>query len=255
VDVLLRQHAGLVRLLAHRMAAKLPAEVDVDDLIQVGMIGLSEALSRFDAGQGVQFETFATQRIRGAMLDELRGNDWMTRNGRRHQRRIEAAVRRLEQRLGRAPREGEVAGEMGLGVREYQALADRAQRSLFVSLEDLDEEPAAIDPAVALLDALEAAQRSAAVGEAFARLPEREQHVLSSYYIDGEPFASIARRLGVTESRACQLHWQAVRRLRRMLPEWGPLGGSTPPDAPKEPTPSAPSADGGVLQWAGVRWG
>src|SRR3954464_7768599 len=94
-DALIRQYVPLVRRLAHQMIAKLPANVELDDLIQVGMIGLNAALGRFDATQGVRFETFATQRIRGAMLDELRGGDWMSRGDRRHQRSIEAAVHRL----------------------------------------------------------------------------------------------------------------------------------------------------------------
>jgi hypothetical protein len=110
----LKQYSGLVRRLAHQMIAKLPANVEIDDLIQVGMIGLTDALSRFDAAQGVQFETFATQRIRGAMLDELRGNDYLSRGTRKHQRSIESAVSRLEQQLGRAPQESEIAKEMGI---------------------------------------------------------------------------------------------------------------------------------------------
>jgi len=102
-NAMLKQYSPLVRRLAHQMIAKLPANVEIDDLIQVGMIGLNDAMSRFDAEQGVQFETFATQRIRGAMLDELRGSDWMSRGGRRQQREIETAVHKLEQKLGRAP--------------------------------------------------------------------------------------------------------------------------------------------------------
>src|ERR1043165_7128030 len=102
---MLKQHSPLVRRLAHQMIAKLPANVELDDLIQVGMIGLTDALSRFDAAQGVQFETFATQRIRGAMLDELRGSDWMSRGSRCQQREIETAVHKLEQNLGPGPQE------------------------------------------------------------------------------------------------------------------------------------------------------
>jgi RNA polymerase sigma factor FliA len=101
---LIKQYQPLVRRLAHHMMAKLPASVEVDDLIQVGLIGLSDALTRFEASQGVQFETFATQRIRGAMLDELRENDWMSRGSRKSQKEIEVAMRRLEHRLGAALR-------------------------------------------------------------------------------------------------------------------------------------------------------
>src|SRR5258705_7386960 len=98
-NAMLKQYSPLVRRLAHQMIAKLPANVEIDDLIQVGMIGLNDAMSRFDSGQGVQFETFATQRIRGAMLDELRGSDYLSRRTRKQQRSIEAAVHQLEPRL------------------------------------------------------------------------------------------------------------------------------------------------------------
>src|SRR4029453_4955669 len=115
----LKQYGPLVRRLAHQMIARLPANVEIDDLIQVGMIGLTDALSRFGAAQGVQFETFATQRIRGAMLDELRGNDYVSRGTRKQQRSIESAVHRLGQKLGRAPVESEIAQEMGIALAEY----------------------------------------------------------------------------------------------------------------------------------------
>ena len=126
---MLAQYSSLVRRLAHQMIARLPANVELDDLIQVGMIGLTDALTRFDVKQGVQFETFATQRIRGAMLDELRGNDWMSRGDRRHQRSIETAVHKLEQRHGRAPSESEIAREMGLSLTVCSAALSRRETS------------------------------------------------------------------------------------------------------------------------------
>jgi RNA polymerase sigma factor for flagellar operon FliA len=119
-NAMIRQYQPLVRRLAHHMMAKLPANVQVDDLIQVGLIGLSDALSRYEAGQGAQFETFATQRIRGAMLDELRENDWMSRGSRKSQKDIEQALHRLEHRLGRTPMESEIATEMGMSLADYQ---------------------------------------------------------------------------------------------------------------------------------------
>ena len=115
IDAMLQRYSPLVRRLAHQMIAKLPANVEIDDLIQVGMIGLTDALNRFDVEQGVQFETFATQRIRGAMLDELRGSDWMSRGTRKHQREIEAAVHRLEQRLSHNERLASI-GRLAAGV-------------------------------------------------------------------------------------------------------------------------------------------
>src|SRR6186713_1306466 len=137
VNSMLKQYSPLVRRLAHQMIAKLPANVELDDLIQVGMIGLTDALSRFDAGQGVQFETFATQRIRGAMLDELRGNDYLSRGVRKQQRSIESAVAKLEQKLGRAPVESEIAKEMGITLAEYQELLGKVRGTQLVYLEDM----------------------------------------------------------------------------------------------------------------------
>ena len=136
-NALLKQYSPLVRRLAHQMIAKLPANVELDDLIQVGMIGLSDALSRFDQTHGVQFETFATQRIRGAMLDELRGNDYLSRGTRKQQRSIESAVHKLEQKLGRAPAESEIAREMGLSLTEYQELLGKVRGTQLVYLEDM----------------------------------------------------------------------------------------------------------------------
>ncbi len=226
-SALLKQHSSLVRRLAHQMIAKLPANVELDDLIQVGMIGLSDALSRFDAAQGVQFETFATQRIRGAMLDELRGNDWMSRGDRRHQRSIESAIHRLEQRLGRAPHESEIAKEMGLGLVEYQELLGKVRGTQLVYLEDMggsDADDDYLDRHVADEEANPAARlqdrrmREALV-EAIKQLPEREQYVMSMYYEQDMNLKEIAAVLGVTESRVCQLHGQSISRLRAKLRE------------------------------------
>lgn len=139
LDALIRQHAPLVRRIAQHMMAKLPPSVELDDLIQVGMIGLADALSRYEASQGVQFETFASQRIRGAMLDELRGNDWMSRSARKGQKDIEAAIHRLEQILGRPPKESEIAQEMALELAEYQELLGRVRGTQLIYLEDIGQ--------------------------------------------------------------------------------------------------------------------
>ena len=136
-NALIRQYQPLVRKLAFHMMAKLPPSVEVDDLIQVGLIGLSDALSRYEPSQGVQFETFATQRIRGAMLDELRGSDWMSRSSRKGQKDIEVAMRRLEHALGRTPLESEIAAEMGLPLVEYQSLLSKVRGTQLVYLEDM----------------------------------------------------------------------------------------------------------------------
>lgn len=224
----LKQFSPLVRRLAHQMIAKLPANVELDDLIQVGMIGLADAATRFDAAQGVQFETFATQRIRGAMLDELRGTDWMSRGTRRQQREIETAVHKLEQQLGRAPQESEIAKAMDLSLADYQELLGKVRGTQLVYLEDMsgdDGDADYLDRHVADADENPYAQlqdrrmREALVA-AIKTLPEREQYVMSMYYEHDMNLKEIAAVLGVTESRVCQLHSQCIARLRVKLRDW-----------------------------------
>jgi RNA polymerase sigma factor for flagellar operon FliA len=228
MDALLHQYSPLVRRLAHQMIAKLPANVEIDDLIQVGMIGLTDALSRFDAGQGVQFETFATQRIRGAMLDELRGADWMSRGTRKQQREIESAVHRLEQRLGRAPAESEIAQEMGMTLPDYQEMLGKVRGTQLIYLEDMSGDDGdsdyldrhVTDEGSDPLSLLQDYRMREALVEAIKNLPEREQYVMSMYYEQDMNLKEIAAVLGVTESRVCQLHSQSIARLRVKLREW-----------------------------------
>ncbi|MCE4554827.1 RNA polymerase sigma factor FliA [Pelomonas cellulosilytica] len=227
-STLIKQYSPLVRRLAHQMIAKLPANVEVDDLIQVGLIGLTDALSRFDVEQGVQFETFATQRIRGAMLDELRGGDWMSRGTRRQQREIEQAVHKVEQRLGRAPREDEIAAEMGLPLAEYQELLSKVRGTQLVYLEDMsgdDGDDDYLDRHVAddscnPMALLQDHRMREALVAAIKNLPEREQFVMSMYYEHDMNLKEIAAVLKVTESRVCQLHSQSIARLRVKLRDW-----------------------------------
>jgi len=228
-DAQLRKYSPLVHRLAHHMIAKLPASVDVEDLIQVGMIGLTEALTRFEPSQGVQFETFASQRIRGAMLDELREGDWMSRGSRKLQKDIEQAVQRLEQRLSRPPKESEIAAELGMGLSEYQETLARVRGTQLVYLEDLagkgDDEDHFLDrylPADAQSDPqsmLGDQRMRQALVEAIEKLPEREQYVMSMYYEHDMNLKEIAAVLGVTESRVSQLHSQSIARLRARLRE------------------------------------
>ena len=225
-DALFRQHLPLVRRIAHHMIAKLPPNVELDDLVQVGMIGLTDALSRYEAAQGVQFETFATQRIRGAMLDELRDGDWMSRGARKSQKEIEQALHRVEQRLGRSPMESEIAAELGMDLADYQALLGKVRGTQLVYLEDmgggeegeegfLDRHVAdeGADPMAVLRD-----QRlRTSLVAAIKQLPEREQHIMGMYYEHDMNLKEIAAVLGVTESRVCQLHSQAIARLRTKM--------------------------------------
>ena len=225
-DAQLRQYTPLVRRLAHHMIAKLPPSVELDDLIQVGMIGLTEAIARFEPSQGVQFETFASQRIRGAMLDELRDGDWMSRGSRKSQKDIEQAVNRLQQKLHRSPMESEIAQEMGMSLADYQSLLAKVRGTQLVYLEDIsggsDDDDSfldrhmgetEVDPSAVLQDQ----RMRMALVAAIKVLPEREQQIMSMYYEHDMNLKEIAAVLGVTESRICQLHSQSIARLRSKL--------------------------------------
>ena len=225
-DAMIRQYQPLVRRLAHHMMAKLPASVEVDDLIQVGLIGLSEALSRYEAAQGVQFETFATQRIRGAMLDELRDNDWMSRGSRKSQKEIEKALRILEHQLGRSPVESEIAAALGLTLADYQNLLGKVRGTQLVYLEDMargnEDEDSFLDRHVADADAdpmsmLKNQRLRESLVTAIKGLPVREKYIMSMYYEQDMNLKEIALVLGVTESRVCQLHSQSIARLRAKM--------------------------------------
>jgi len=225
-NALIRQYQPLVRKLAHHMMAKLPANVQVDDLIQVGLIGLSEALTRFEATQGVQFETFATQRIRGAMLDELRENDWASRGTRKSQKEIEESIRGLEHRLGRSPLESEIAADLGMSLTDYQSLLAKVRGTQLVYLEDLsrsaEEEDSFLDRHMGDAEAdplnmLRNQRLREALVAAINNLPEREQYIMSMYYEQDMNLKEIAAVLDVTESRICQLHSQSIARLRAKM--------------------------------------
>ena len=223
------QYQPLESKRAHHMMVRLSANVQVDDLIQVGLIGLSEALSRFEANQGVQFETFATQRIRGAMLDELRENDWVSRGTRKSQKEIEEAMRRLEHRLGRSPLESEIAADLKMSLADYQTLLGKVQGTQLVYLEDLsrgqEDDDNFLDRHMGDADAdplsmLRDQRLRTALVAAINNLPEREQFIMSMYYEHDMNLKEIAAVLGVTESRVCQLHSQSIARLRTRLREW-----------------------------------
>jgi len=225
-DALIRQYSPLVRRLAHHMMVKLPTSVQVDDLIQVGLIGLSEALTRFEASQGVQFETFATQRIRGAMIDELRENDWMSRGSRKSQKDIESALRRLEHRFGRSPSETEIATELGMSLADYQSLLNKVRGTQLVYLEDMagsgEGEDGFLDRHVIDGDSdpmqlLSNQRLRQSLVAAIKVLPEREQYIMSMYYENDMNLKEIAAVLGITESRVCQLHSQSIARLRSKM--------------------------------------
>jgi RNA polymerase sigma factor for flagellar operon FliA len=223
------EYTPLVRRMAHHLVAKLPASVHVDDIIQAGMIGLMDAASRFEQARGAQFETFATPRIRGAMLDELRANDWMPRGVRRVQRRIEAAVAAAEQRLGRSATELEIARELKVSIETYHEMLSDAHGAQLFYYDEFDDGiggeffadrmlpgDAEDDPLSRLSDK----RFRESLKKAIDRLPEREKNLMGLYYERDLNFREIAAVFGVTESRICQLHSQAIARLRAMLVDW-----------------------------------
>jgi len=227
VEHRISEFAPLVRRMAHHLAAKLPASVQVDDIIQAGLIGLMDAANRFEESQGNQFETYATQRIRGAMLDELRQNDWLPRSMRKSLRQIEGAITRLEQRLGRSPSEGELAKELGVSLAEYQAMLQDARGYQLVHIDDFNDDGDdgyldrnAPDNRSNPVDKIHDKKFRAALVKAIDILPEREKLLMGLYYEQELNFKEIAAVLDVSESRICQLHSQAVARLRAKLKDW-----------------------------------
>lgn len=222
---LFNENTVLVKRIAHHLAARLPSSVDVDDLVQAGLIGLMDAARNYDPAQGASFETFASIRIRGAMLDEIRRNDWMPRSVHRGMRQAAAATHRIEQSKGRPATAAEVASMLDMPLSDYQRLLENAARGQIFSLDEQIEnvgEPrlaANADPAEKPLEQEEFRRELA---EAIAALPEREKLLMSLYYEQELNMREIAAVFGVTESRVCQLHGQAVVRLRARLAHWQP---------------------------------
>ncbi|MDQ2138547.1 RNA polymerase sigma factor FliA [Alcaligenaceae bacterium A4P071] len=226
----LDRYAPLVRRLALQLLARLPASVELDDLIQAGMIGLLDAVRRYQETAEAQFETYATARIRGAMLDELRNQDWLPRSVRAKAKKIEQTIQKLERELMRAPSEGEIAKGMDLDLPAYHALLNDAQGVQVVHYEDFATQSDNLDGGIEHslggvaaggnpIDHLLANDLRRTVIEAIDALPEREKLLLSLYFEQGLNLKEIGAVLNVTEARVCQLRTQATARIRNYLSE------------------------------------
>jgi len=225
---LLELHAALVKKLAHQMKAKLPPSVEVDDLIQAGMIGLLDAVNRYEETHGAQFETYAVQRIRGAMLDELRSSDWLPRSIRQNTRKIEEAIHVLLQQLGRPPQETEVATQLKMSLPEYQDMLTECGGHQLIYYEDFHDADGGHehfldryqtrDTDDPLQNLINGGFRDAVI-DSIKALPEREKILMGLYYEQEMNLKEIGAVMGVSESRVCQLHSQAIARMRSTLRE------------------------------------
>ncbi len=230
-EALVQRHAELVKRIAFHLAGKLPPSVEVSDLIQAGMIGLLEAASNYVADRGASFETYAGIRIRGAMLDALRKLDWAPRSVHRKARAAAAAIHELEAELGREASDTEVAQRMEVPLEEYHKITRDAAICRVASLDDATGDEDSLlgriedENADPLLDATEHGFRKA-LARAIGELPERERLVMSMYYDDELNLKEIGVVLKVTESRVCQLHGQALVRLKSRLADWRDQVGS-----------------------------
>jgi RNA polymerase sigma factor FliA len=222
-------YSPLVKYVAGRMASGLPAHVEEGDLISYGLVGLINAIERFELEREIKFETYAITRIKGSIIDELRSLDWVPRSVRARAREIEKANAKLEHQLQRAPTDEEMAAELKFSVEEFQDALVQISNSTIAALDELWSVSDSSGDAVSLLDTLtdESAPDPAAVmdqtdlkdrvADAIARLPEREKLVVALYYYENLTLREIGEVLGVTESRVSQLHTKAVLRLRGRL--------------------------------------
>jgi RNA polymerase sigma factor for flagellar operon FliA len=227
-DRLILTYAPLVKYVAGRLGSGLPAHVDEGDLVSYGLLGLIGAIERYEPDRDVKFETYAIARIKGAIIDELRALDWVPRSVRSRAREIERAVAELESKLGRAPEDAEIAGKIGISTDELEESLTEISRTSIAALDELWTVSAGGDQ-IALIDTIEdesipdpqqalgATELREAIGEAIARLPEREKLVVTLYYYEELTLREIGEVLGVTESRVSQLHTKAVLRLKARL--------------------------------------
>lgn len=223
-EALIKTHALMVKRIAHHLLGRLPQSVQLDDLIQAGMVGLLEAVRHYDETKGASFETYAGIRIRGHMLDEVRRNDWVPRSVYRNARAISAAVKQVENRLGRDAKDHEVAAELGINLDDYHDMLNDSAGAHLYGFEDLgvtddvlkdDVMGASTEPHINVIRA----DRTSHLSQVIDSLPKNERLVLSLYYEQDLNLKEIGEVLGVSESRVSQLHSQATHRIKSRLPD------------------------------------
>ena len=219
-EALVMRHAELVKRIAYHLAGRLPASVEVDDLIQAGMLGLLEAAANYAEGRGASFETYAGIRIRGAMLDGLRKLDWAPRSVHRKARAVAKAIREIESEIGREARDVEVAERMGMQLSDYHRIVEDSAGCQISSLTTEEGEMTLTDSSADPFRDVVDEDFRAALAEAISNLPERERLVMSLYYDDELNLKEIGAALRVSESRICQIHGQALVRLQARLAGW-----------------------------------
>lgn len=226
LDRMVEQYTPLVRRIAHHMLGRLPGSVVVEDLYQAGLMGLLDAIKRFDGSKGASFETYAGIRIRGAMVDDLRKGEWAPRSVHRNARRIQEAIRAVEHRTGSDAQDREIAAELDISLDEYHSMLQDSMATRLFSLDDMESPDDLIDaerqptPSDNPLDALQSGVFKSHLARAIEQLSEREQLVISLYYDEELNLKEIGEVLGVSESRVSQIHSQAAQRLRSRLQDW-----------------------------------
>lgn len=218
------RHASLVKRIAYHLLNRLPPTVQIDDLIQAGMVGLLEAASNFDAEMGASFETFAGIRIRGSMIDEIRRSDWTPRSVHRKFRSVSEAIRKIENETGEDAKDADVALALGISLGEYHQILIDSSSARIYSIDTLEENTSdASLPSSSEFTPEEAFSQDEyqkQLAESIRQLPEKEQLVMSLYYDDELNFREIGEILDVTESRICQLHGQALLRVKARMSDW-----------------------------------
>jgi RNA polymerase sigma factor for flagellar operon FliA len=224
-DELMARYAPLVKRIAYHMMGRLPSTVQLDDMVQAGMIGLFEALKGYDMSRGASFETYARIRIRGAMIDEVRRGDWTPRSVYRKSRQLSEAIREVEEREGRDAKDSEIAALLDIDMQEYSSLVKEAAGCQLLSYEDITSTGGNTDESSAAhlqgpYQELQERDFKSGLADKIASLPERERLIMALYYDEEFNLREIGEILGVSEGRICQIHGQALARLRARMSEW-----------------------------------